>query len=48
MSLFALIEQPQVVRKILDHLGLPTTIPSLGPPRSPPLGREGEMNFVDP
>jgi hypothetical protein len=37
MKLIALIEYPRVIRKILDHLGLPTTIPSPSPTRSLPL-----------
>ena len=48
MKLIALIEEPKVVRKILDHLGLPTDIPSPRPARSPPLDWDDEMNFIDP
>jgi hypothetical protein len=48
LKLIALIEEPRVVRKILDHLGLPTDIPSPRPARSPPLGLDEEMTFVDP
>jgi hypothetical protein len=36
MRLLATIEDPQVIRKILAHLGLPTEVPFLSPPRSPP------------
>jgi hypothetical protein len=48
MKLIALIEEPRVVRKILDHLGLPTDIPSPRPARSPPLGLDEETIFADP
>ena len=40
MKLIALIEEPRVVRKILNHLGLPTNIPTPHPARSPPLDWE--------
>ena len=36
MRLLATIEQPEVVRKILEHLGLPTESPQPRPARSPP------------
>jgi hypothetical protein len=32
----ATIEDPQVIRTILAHIGLPTEVPVLSPPRSPP------------
>jgi uncharacterized protein YbaR (Trm112 family) len=35
MSLIATIEEPQVIRKILGHLGLPTEIPLPRPPPAP-------------
>ena len=35
-KLIALLTDGQVVRKILEHLGLPTTAPSLAPARGPP------------
>jgi len=35
MRLVATIEQPEVVRKILEHIGLLTAIPSRGPPARP-------------
>ena len=37
LRLIALIEQPAVVRRILDHLGLPNDIPVPCPSRAPPL-----------
>ena len=36
MRLLATIEDPQVIRTILAHLGLPTEVPFLSPPRPPP------------
>jgi len=36
MRLLGTIEDPQVTRQILTHLGLPTEVPVLSPPRSPP------------
>ena len=35
-KLIALLTDGAVVRKILEHLGLPTTAPSLAPARAPP------------
>ena len=35
-KLIALITDGKVVRAILEHLGLPTTAPTLAPARSPP------------
>jgi hypothetical protein len=37
LRLIALIERPAIVRRILDHLGLPTDIPVPLPSRAPPL-----------
>jgi len=36
MRLLVTIEDPQVIRTILAHLGLPTEVPVLSPPRPPP------------
>jgi hypothetical protein len=36
MRLLATIEDPQVIRTILAHLGLPTEVPFLSPPRPSP------------
>jgi len=36
MRLLATIEDPQGIRKILAHLGLPTEVLVLSPPRPPP------------
>ena len=35
-KLIALITDGNVVRRILEHLGLPTAAPALAPARSPP------------
>lgn len=37
LELVALIEDPRVIRRILNHLGLAAEVPAVGPPRSPPL-----------
>ena len=37
MKLISVIEDPRVIRKILNHLGLPTTIPTPVPARSLPI-----------
>ena len=37
LELIALIEDPRVIRRILNHLGLPTEVPTAGPVRAPPL-----------
>jgi hypothetical protein len=37
LELIALIEDPRVIRRILNHLGLPTEVPTARPVRSPPL-----------
>jgi hypothetical protein len=37
LELIALIEDPPVIRRILNHLGLPTEVPTAGPVRAPPL-----------
>ncbi len=36
LRLLATLEDPQVSRQILAHLGLPTEVPVLSPPRPPP------------
>ena len=37
MQIIAAIEDPRVIKKILGHLGLPTTAPEPWSPRGPPL-----------
>jgi hypothetical protein len=41
MALIATIEDPAIIRRILGHLGLPTTAPEPRPPRSPPESGPG-------
>jgi ribosomal protein S27E len=41
MRLIAMIEEPAVIAKILDHLGLPTKPPVARPARSPPEPLQG-------
>ena len=36
MKIIAATQDPKVIRKILDHKGLPTKLPSLHPARGPP------------
>lgn len=37
LELIALIQDPKVIRRILSHLGLPTTVPAARFARPPPL-----------
>jgi hypothetical protein len=37
LELIALIEDPRVIHRILNHLGLPADVPAARPARSPPL-----------
>jgi hypothetical protein len=46
LRLIATIDNPDVVRKILAHLGLPTEIPQPFPARSPPQARETENHLL--
>jgi hypothetical protein len=41
MRLLATIEDAAVVRRILEHLGVPTDVPTPWPARSPPDGESG-------
>jgi hypothetical protein len=43
MRLVQNVDDPQVIGRILSHLGLPTSLPSLAPARSPP-----QMELFDP
>jgi hypothetical protein len=47
LKLIALIDQPSVISKILNHLGLPTTVPSPSTPRPPPGPDEGDLTYED-
>jgi len=42
MRLVATIKDPDVIRKILSHLGLPTEPPAVAPARAPP-----QLDFDD-
>ena len=42
-----MIEQPDVIEKILDHLGLPTEKPRALPARAPPEQEQLEIDYVD-
>ena len=44
MKIIAAIEDPKVIRKILEHMGLDTKPPPLQPARGPPLT---ECHFID-
>lgn len=44
MKIIAAIEDLKVIRKILDHMGLPTKPPPLQPARGPP---KQESHFND-
>ena len=37
LKLIALIEDPTVIRRVLQHLGLPTEVPEARPARAPPV-----------
>jgi hypothetical protein len=40
MRLIAVMEQPDVIRRILRHLGEPTDVPAPAPARAPPHARD--------
>ena len=42
LRFLATIESPEAIRRILTHLGLPTTLPRPDPARAPP-GRTGDL-----
>ena len=43
MKIIAAIEDPKVIKKILNHIGLPSTAPRLAPARGPPASDHCEM-----
>lgn len=47
MRLIATIEDPEIVRKLLDHLGLPTELPRPLPARAPPVQTEFAFPHYD-
>ena len=49
MQLIALIEDPAVIKKILDHLNLPSEVPKARSARPPPEQEARELwDAVDP
>lgn len=44
-KIIAAIEDPKVIRKILDHLGFPTKPPAIAPARGPPRSRQSDEDF---
>ena len=46
-KLIAMIEEPEVIEKILTHLGLPTETPRALPARSPPESEQLEIDYAD-
>jgi len=47
LELIASIEDPRVIRRILNHLGLPADVPATRPARSPPLPIEHSDSTYD-
>ena len=49
VRIIAAIEEPPVIRKILEHLGLPTSPPRFHPARGPPLSpaESNQVSFTD-
>jgi hypothetical protein len=45
MIMLAFMSDPEVVGKILHHLGLPTTAPALAPARSSAVPSKGRRSF---
>jgi len=43
VKIIAAIEDPKVIKKILTHMGLPSTAPRLAPARGPPISVQSEM-----
>jgi hypothetical protein len=47
LKIIAAIEDPKVIKQILNHMGLPSSAPSLLPARGPPPSDQGDM-FAQP
>jgi RNase P protein component len=47
MRILAAIEDPKIIRKILDHLGIPSSPPQLGLPRGPPESQQEDHYTQD-
>ena len=43
VKIIAAIEDPKVIKKILNHMGLPSTAPILKPARGPPVSDQAEL-----
>ncbi len=43
IKIIAAIEDPKVIKKILDHMNLPSTAPVLLPARRPPISDQGDL-----
>jgi len=43
IKIIAAIEDPKVIKKILDHMNLPSTAPVLLPARGPPISDQGDL-----
>lgn len=43
IKIIAAIEDPQVIKKILNHLGLPSTAPAISPARGPPQSDQEDI-----
>jgi hypothetical protein len=43
IKIIAAIEDPKVIKKILDHLGMPSTAPKIHPARGPPASDQSDM-----
>jgi hypothetical protein len=54
MKILAAITKPEAIRKILDHLGIPSEAPRRSPPRPPPQAELSgtadlaEVDYADP
>jgi Putative transposase len=44
MKIIAAIEDPKVIKKILNHMGLPSTAPRLAPARGPPVSDQYDIH----
>jgi hypothetical protein len=47
MKIIAAIEDPQVIKKILSHLGLPTKAPAIYPARGPPVASDDHQQLPE-
>ena len=43
IKIIAAIEDPKVIKKILDHMGIPSTAPRLHPARGPPASDQSDI-----